>query len=459
MPCSLTFSRAMIAISLCIFPSFACAQVAPLSIAATGVVTSKVLDKAEQVGDNLIQQAGYVSSLTSSQTIRDLQLLISDARQQMHEELNTNWDRLDNQKVDLLRNIDSSIQQLSGVMNRGGLLEEDAYLDINHITDKLPFVSSDPIVGSVRGATVGFRETGFYRITVRGTVFQPPAGDPTVKIKGLVVGSPYVKLTKGTQHNEANIDFQSSYLSKYFADKTLSYLPITLDIPVPDKSYYFAETRKKYRTASYHVTLQLLPRHPIAKYSLIEMTEVPTVNKAAPPQSKWGDTVQVPGCGHDGCNDTFWACADVPAGAEPIAVVDHYDDVASYGEFTGLLKPTPGGICELYHQHRPMSRNIRIKVSYYPPDTALIPKDVELHPVSAEDSAQQPVAPAKELAFDQLYVAYFSNSMKSFRLAMTLFTGEPLGSTPEKTSAPILDVKRSDQTTAKEITIQVKSPL
>jgi hypothetical protein len=432
------------------------AQLGALSFATAGVATSVALDNAEKKADGLIQKAGAVASLTSAKVARDLEILISDARQQMHEELTANWDTLDKQKVDLLRTIDGYFAQLDGLMAKGGLLEEDAYLDLNQLSSKLPFVTTDPVLRSVRGSTLTYRENGLYRIVMRGSIFGPENGPVKIAFDKSPVG-PDVKVVY-TPAYEAAIDVPAAYLLRYFDDNKLSYIPVQISVLVPDKSYYFYNLRNKKRTASYNFTLQLLPKHPISKYSLIEMNEEPTVDRNIVGRV-WGPISQIPGCGHDGCNSGELVCANAPAGAEPIGVVSTYDSLNSaYGEFVGSATVTATTVCQGFHQHRPASRDVKIEISYYPPDTKLIANDVFLHEVSPEDSAKNPISPATGLGFENLYVAYFSNKMKSFRLAMMLFTGEPLSSTPEKTSSPLLDVKRADESKVKEVTVQIKPP-
>jgi hypothetical protein len=83
---------------------------------------------------------------------------------------------------------------------------------------------------------------------------------------------------------------------------------------------------------------------------------------------------------------------------------------------------------------------------------------VRFQEVSVDDTAKTPVPPATELGFDRLYVAYFSKKMKSFRLAMIVFTGEPLSATPEQTSSPLLEMSKMDETKVKEITVMIKKP-
>src|SRR4051812_45922300 len=71
----------------------------PLTVATTGVATSVLLDKMEDKANTIVGNAGSVGSLLTTKAARDIELEITAARQQLHEELNQNWDRLDNEKV------------------------------------------------------------------------------------------------------------------------------------------------------------------------------------------------------------------------------------------------------------------------------------------------------------------------------------------------------------------------
>jgi hypothetical protein len=429
------------------------AQVAPLSFAATGVATSLALDAAEKKANNFVQQSGAVASLTSSKVARDLQMLISDTRQQLHEELNYQWDTLEGKKVDLLRSIDGYFSKLNATMVKGGLLEEDAYLDIAQLEKNLPFTSVAPVLSSVRGSTLVYQQAGIYRVTIRGSIF---SGKANFTLNGVPIGTD-VKVMY-TPPYEAALVIPAGTLEHYFKDTSLAYVPATVEVQVFDRSYWFAETRNKTRPAVYNFTLQLLPKHPVSRYSLIEMNEEPSVDRNVV-KTDWSEIVLVPGCGSDGCNSGQPICADVPAGAEPIGVVDHYDSLLNaWGEFVGPPYIAGGTICQNFHQHRPAARNVKIKISYYPADTNLIAEDVRFQEVSVEDTAKSPIPSATELGFDRLYVAYFSKKMKSFRLGMTLFTGEPLGATKEKASSPLLELSTAIETNIKEITIEIKPP-
>jgi hypothetical protein len=127
------------------------AVVAPLSVAATGITPSSVLDKLEQKVTNIIGQAAGAASLVSSKAARDVQLLISATRQELHDELGENWDRLDSQKLSILRSIDDSLNRLGQAVQQGGKIEDAIFLDIESLLTKLPFSKETPSIRRVAG--------------------------------------------------------------------------------------------------------------------------------------------------------------------------------------------------------------------------------------------------------------------------------------------------------------------
>src|SRR5947208_2442417 len=79
------------------------APIDPLSVAASGVSTALVLNKMQEIINTALQQAISGASLVESKTARDAELLVDAARAALSEELNKNWDRLDTDKISLLR--------------------------------------------------------------------------------------------------------------------------------------------------------------------------------------------------------------------------------------------------------------------------------------------------------------------------------------------------------------------
>ena len=119
-------SLAALALLTSVSVSPACAQ-DPLSVAAAGVTTSIVLDKLDN-RNNIVQNAGAVGSLLVSKSARDVQLEIMAARIQMHDELNQNWDRLDQQRVAVLRELDSSLNEISKNIGKVSQMQATLFL-------------------------------------------------------------------------------------------------------------------------------------------------------------------------------------------------------------------------------------------------------------------------------------------------------------------------------------------
>ena len=214
-------------------------QGGPLSFVAAGVTTEVALDKADEVGTHLIQQAGQTASLVSSKVARDLQLLIENARQQLHDELNDQWDRLDSQKLDMLKEIDKYIAQLNAGMERGGAIEENAYLDLADLAGKLPFSEKEPILRTIKGVTLYSREkSGFYRVSLKGNIFNQQYGEINV-FRGDISDKTKkqtfeggVKVTPGASGYDANL-IRFSSVQERFQRRTVGLCTRNYQIKVP----------------------------------------------------------------------------------------------------------------------------------------------------------------------------------------------------------------------------------
>jgi hypothetical protein len=431
------------------------AQVPALSYAAIGIPTSLALDKADDVVSRAIIRAGSEGSMTSAKVARDVQMLIADVRQNLHAELTDNWNTLDAQKVDLLRIIDEDLGQFEKAMVKGGLLEEDAFLDINRVLATIPFTSADPVLRSANGTTLIFRQSGFYRVTLHGNVFDGEVSDMTVSLNNKKLLPNEVVISKGVSANELDLDFSAAYLARLFDEEKLTYAAMRLAVIIPNKTWkrWKGDTR-----AIFPVTLQLLPKHPVQKYSLIALDEEPAVDKNAVLEV-WGAIVQVPGCGNHDCNTNMPVCADAPLGSEIITDVDHYDQLlGAWGSFLGDFSKVGERFCRTFHSQHSDSRNVQIKISYHPATSTLVPIDVRLYIVSPDETASHPLPPVSQLAFGESYIAYFDKQMKSFRFAATLFTGETLSASSAAPAPPELILRRSMDAANKEMAVEIKPP-
>lgn len=426
-------------------------QVGLLSFVAAGVTTDVALNKADEVGSHLVQQAGQMASLTSSKAARDVQLLIENARWQLHDELDVQWDKLDSQKLSILKEIDKYIVELNAGMEKGGAIEENAYLDLKDFADALPLSKKEPILRTIKGATIYFLPTnGNYRVSLKGNIFNQEYGEPVVfrgNIQDKNVEKPFgtgVKIVRDNSGYDVSLVFDSAVFKNDFEDSKLVYIPVIIKTKFPDGSMFHWKGSGML-DVTYKFTLQLLPKFPVTEYEFVELNEEPTVDKNNI-QEKWGDDYIVSTCGSkSGCNSWMVACAFAPPGSQAVQVIDRYDSAQQAGFGTWeWIKVNGESICENFHQQSHTTpRNIRIKISYYPPDKHLVANDVKLQEVQAAD------VPATKLAYGTLYVAYFNNKKKSFRLRLKMFTGEyweatPLDQWPRTDDLKIRDSDKSD---------------
>ena len=170
-----------IASLLLVVPAF---SIDPLTVATTGVTASLVLDKMEEKANNIVGNAGSVGSLLATKAARDIELEITAARQQLHDELNQNWDHLDKEKVSGLRAIDSALDELSKNIAQGGRMADDLTLDVDTTLNRIPFLANATTIRRIWGASQYYKPQGIYIISLHGNIFDQDAGDPDVWIGG-----------------------------------------------------------------------------------------------------------------------------------------------------------------------------------------------------------------------------------------------------------------------------------
>src|SRR5262249_22300622 len=130
----------VLAIAVLCMTSCSSAPIAPLSVAATGVTASFVLDKFDEKVTHIIGQAAAAASLVTSKAARDLQLQVQAIRQQLHDELDHNWDRLDSEKIDVLRQMDSALDRLDKNVERAGSMQDNFALDVDETLNRIPLL-------------------------------------------------------------------------------------------------------------------------------------------------------------------------------------------------------------------------------------------------------------------------------------------------------------------------------
>lgn len=351
-----------------------------LTVAAGGVATSKVLDKLDEKVTHIIQQAAAAGSLLSTKAARDLELEILAARQQLHDELNQNWDKLDQEKISGLKVLDKAIDDLNQNIQKIGTIEDDLSLDIDQKLSAIPFLKKAVTIRRVEGSSQYFKTEGLYVVKVKGNLFDQMANKPIVKV-GDATLEPNSVLLKPPYDLVINVPV--ALLKNYFQDRTLSYVPIAINQKVNNRDYSFQFWRDRLRDATYKLSLELFPKYPAA-YRLTEFDSEPFIDTSqtavAPARFMY-----IPGCGNSGCNAYYNVCTDVPAGGQPIQAVDFQDSFNGWGGF-GKQWVTSTGVCALYWQHsHNVGRNVGFNVQYHPLGSHIVPHDLELTALSSDD--------------------------------------------------------------------------
>lgn len=493
-----------------------------LTVAGSGVASSIVLDKLEAKVAQIVQQAAAAGSLVSTKAARDLQLEISAARQQLHDELDHNWDRLDQEKISGLREIDSAVDELNHNIAKGGSIVDDLTLDVDTKMNRIPFLRSAHTIRRVDGASQYFRTEGLYTVRIKGNLFEQDAGKPVVYIGDCDANSPRAT-DRCVILPESSVQLTPPYEvvlqipvevinnSNFFTDRFLGYIPMLIRQNVPNRDYFFQAWKDKFRSASFRTSIELFPRFP-ATYSLTEFSTEPFVDtektEVAPARFMY-----VPGCGNEGCNAYYNPCTDVPPGGQPLQAVDFQDSFSGWGGF-GAQTHTSTGICTAYWQHsHNVGRNVGFNVQYHPLSSHVVHHELDLQAMSPDKmdvfsrksastsqatgsplmsfgtilqavtgplvavtpSAAQnattpplsgnPVVPVKLLMVDhgavrlgRSYSVQFSPTMVDFHLVFRTFTGEELIVTPGKKSALIDASPVINQTNYKAMTVSLKAP-
>lgn len=363
-----------------------------LTVAAGGIATDQVLDKLDAKVTNIIQQAAAAGSLVSTKVARDLELEVQAARQQLHDELKQNWDRLDKEEVSGLKEIDKAIDELNSNIQKAGNIEDDLSLDVDQKLNAIPFLKQSVTIRRVQGSSQYFRTEGLYVVNVKGNVFDQMADKPIVKLgdekpceddptkpapvildpKSVSLQPPYDLVLK----------IDAGVIEKYFQDRVLAYIPISICQQVKNRDYALQVWRKQYRDGKYKFSLELFPKYPAA-YRLTEFDNEPFVD-ASQTLVQPARFMYIAGCGNSGCNAYYNVCTDVPAGAQAIQAVDFQDSFNGWGGF-GRQWATSTGICAVYWQHsHNVGRNVGFNVQYHPLGSHIVPHDINLVPMSPD---------------------------------------------------------------------------
>jgi hypothetical protein len=458
----------------------------PVTVVVTGITTSALLDKLSEKANNIVQNAGAVGSLLASKAARDIQLEIMAARIQLHDELNQNWDRLDAQKVSVLKEIDSSLTPVEKDIGRVSQMQDDLVLDVDSTLNRIPFLKDVKTIRRIWGASQYYRPNGIYLVTLHGNIFDAGAGAPDVYIGGRHLSTP----PSVRPPYDVTLEIPANLLNDRFQDRKITQIPVTVKQRVAARDYSFQVWREEYKTQDFNFTIELFPKYPAA-YRLTEYDDQPSFDEAQTSTWPRRETL-IPGCGNSGCNAYYTICEDVPPGSEPIAAVNLYDSrgVGWYSGFGQCTVKSTGVCCQYWQHSHDQARNVGFDVQYHPATTTTVARDIDLVPISgdalshyfddpqANDSgaakdknvgtgtsaAQQPYTIVEKgidhgaVRIGQTYDIHFSNAMKSFTLVFRTFTGQEIVLTPGKGS-DLLETSQLENTTSfKRITVALKAP-
>ena len=297
-------------------------------------------------------------------------LEIMAARIQLHDELNENWDRLDAEKVSVLTQLNSSLDQVTQDIGKVSEMQDDLVLDVDSTLNRIPFLKDVKTIRRIWGASQYYRPNGIYVVTIHGNIFDSGAGAPDVNIGGRqlsnapIVSPPY----------DVKLEIPANLLNDRFQDRKVTQIPITLKQRVSNRNYSFQIWRDAYTTQEFKFTLELFPKYPVA-YRLTEYDERPSFDETQTLTWPRRETL-IPGCGDQGCNAYYTICEDVPPGSEPIGATNLYDS-RTLGWYSGFASPVvkSTGVCLIYWQHsHDQARNVGFDVLYHPATKVTVPK-------------------------------------------------------------------------------------
>ena len=274
-----------------------------------GIPTKEALDYLEQKANELVQQAASSASLVTDKAARDAQLLIQAAKQALGDEMDKQWDRIDEQKHSLLLEIDRTLQTLDKEVTKIGEIKDGTILDINAVVDRFPFMKPTPKIQRVEGASQFYLDgKGGYRITLSTNLVELHQSPLLVFLDKAEKSLPsdYVVLP-GSAH-QLVLNLTNEDLGNKFTDFDMAQVKIRLKTDIPNRAFW---SRWKHPTipAELTVTLELFPKFPV-QYSLIEKDkedQIDTTKVKVQPGSK----ALIPGCGDDGCNAYRKVCTDL----------------------------------------------------------------------------------------------------------------------------------------------------
>jgi hypothetical protein len=408
--------------------------VSAIGVIGGGVATKFLLQDMDDRATHVIQNAAASGSLVSSKAARDVQLLIDAARQNLHNELDVQWDKLDREKIDFLRELNAEVDKIQDMGQQFGKLEDTVFLDTDTLASRLPFAQNIPRIRRIEGSSQYFKTDGDYKLLLTASLFAPFG--PETKV---LVGNEVMQINQQPPYS-AILTIPHDKLQ--FNDFQTVEIPLKITTQIEQKHFLSKNEKKSYEFTAY---IELYPKYP-AYYQMDESVNAMVVDNSRTEVSK-GERTTIAGCGDSGCNAYYNICAPFPVGAQYIQTVNLYDSFSGWGGF-GAVSVGVGNACQVYWQHsHNVARNVSIDVLYYPLKPEIQHTPVLLQPVIAgqspgplctarADGIQPPpgqvvtptaVGASKAvcwLQFGNTYLAEFNANNKGYKLAVHMFNGQ-----------------------------------
>ncbi len=443
----------LLPVTAILFPLLSCSPgTAVIGAFGADVASRDVLKNLDDRATHVIQNAAAAGSLVSSKAARDAELLINAARQNLDGELDTQWSKLDREKIEMLRKLDEEVSTIERAGAGVTKLEDTVYLDTDSLASRIPFAKTMPHFRQVTGASQFYKVDGTYDIHMTSNVFAPFGPETKVTIGQsnepiqIIPDPPYSALIR-VPNDKVN-----------FAEFKNIDLPITIKTTIEEKHYFSKNVKRSY---TFTIPIQLFAKYP-AYYQMDQVENVDVVDPTVTSLSK-GAFLYAPGCGNDGCNSYFRVCTPVPLGAQFVGVVNPYDSFGGWGEFTGDQSVELGQVCKTYHQHsHNVGRNVSFDVQFHPTKKSEERTALVLKPLIAGKAADPLCTPRAEgiapkiedkvvpsavgvsdnvcwVQFNTPYFAEFKPGSSRYRLVVHRFDGKNFsavdGALTEKDSA------------------------
>ena len=376
-----------------------------VNLSSSNPLTGAALDDMEDTAQTIISQAAGAASLVTSKAARDVELLIQNARQELHDELDTRYNDLNSDQQRILGTIKTGLMQLDSEIAQAGEFKDQLVLDIDDTLNALPFTKTTPKIQRVTGATQYYRSTGLYRLEILNSFTTTDGEPPEVSIESIDKGGKKKSLelhALGLLPHKLVVTINSTDLNDNFKDDELADLTVVIVAQVKNRNHFYQFWRSRMRPATFRFTLELFPKYP-AQYQLITLNETPSYDTSQVKTQK-GEITTVAGCGNSGCNMYITVCnTKVPTNAKIIGISAYYDSFNGWGGFDKNKNyVTNTGMCSVYWQHsHNQARNVSIDVDYYPPATTIVDeRTAKLMPISFDNTdgpeARAPLAKCPE---------------------------------------------------------------